>query len=107
MGLHGVEGRPEYGSSRGRRRLAFVLAEVEDGADDGVIQGGNCLRLLLKKPQPLGIAGKSCRQHLDRDLAVEPRITRTIHLTHAASTEWGKNFIWTKFGAGGREHVCV
>jgi hypothetical protein len=51
-----------------------------------MIQCRDRLRLLLKTPEPLGIAGESHRQDLDRDLAVEPRIPRPIHLTHAASS---------------------
>ena len=78
-----------------------MLAEVVNGEDVGVIQGGNRLRLLLKTPQPLGIAGKSCRQHLDRDLAVEPRITSPIHLTHAARAQRRLDLIRPEFRARG------
>jgi hypothetical protein len=85
-------------------RRAFMLAEVVNGEDVGMIQRCNRLRLLLKTPQLLGIAGESPRQDLDRDLAVEPRIPRPIHLAHAASAQRTNNFIWTEFGTRDKGH---
>jgi hypothetical protein len=50
------------------------LAEVVNGGDGEMIQCRDRLSLLLKTPKPAGAAGESCRQDLDYDLAVEPRI---------------------------------
>src|ERR1700730_9728870 len=69
-----------------------------------MIQCCNRLRLLLKATQSLWIAGEGCREHLDCDFAVEPRITRPIHLTHSASAQRGENFIWTEFSTRDKRH---
>jgi hypothetical protein len=61
-----------------------MLAEVVNGKDVGMIQRGDCLRLLLKAPQALGIAGESCRQNLDRNFAVQARVAGAVDLSHAA-----------------------
>ena len=63
---------------------AFVLAKIVHRQNVRMIQRSRGLRLLLKAPQPLGIAGETHRQDLDRDLAVEASVAGAIDLAHAA-----------------------
>ena len=42
-------------------------------------------------------------QNLDRDGAVQARVTRTVHLAHAAGTEGRDNLVGPEFGA---RHEC-
>src|SRR6266566_7406521 len=76
---------------------AFVLAKIVHRQNVRMIQRSRGLRLLLKAPQPLGIAGETHRQDLDRDLAVEPRVPRTIYLAHAASAGRRHDLVRPKF----------
>ncbi len=52
--------------------------------------------LLLEAPQPVGIGGERRRQHLDRDVAPEPRVAGAVDLAHAASAERADDFIRTE-----------
>src|SRR5438552_13889361 len=63
---------------------AFVLAKIVHRQNVRMIQRSRGLRLLLKAPQPLGIAGETHRQDLDRDLAVEASVAGAIDLAYAA-----------------------
>jgi hypothetical protein len=83
-----------------------VVAEIVNSQDVGMVECRDRLRFLLKAPQPFRIAGKSRRQHLDRHLAVEPRIARPVHLTHAARTSQRHDHVRSKFGAGSKRHEC-
>ena len=51
---------------------------------------------MLEARQPLGVGGDG---HLQRDVAAEPRIVRSIHLTHAAGTERSDDLVGTDPGA--------
>ena len=48
--------------------------------------------------------GDRLRQDLDRDVAVEFRVARTIHLAHSASTERACDFEWADSRAGAECH---
>src|SRR5439155_18142117 len=77
--LHGDEGLP------------FAFADVVDSADIGMIQSSGSLRLTLKPAQSLGIASDFFRQQLQRDEAVQARVLRFVHHTHATAAELLKN----------------
>ena len=62
-------------------------ADVEDREDVRVRQRGDGARLLLEAAKLIGIGGTCLRDHLDRDVAAEPRIAGAVDLTHAAGTE--------------------
>jgi hypothetical protein len=49
-----------------------------------MIQGGARLRLLLEPPEAIGITGECRGEQLDGDRAAEQRVTREVHLAHAA-----------------------
>jgi hypothetical protein len=64
-----------------------------------MIKRSHRLRLLLEAPQPLLIAGKRDRQDFDGHITVQPRVPRSIHLTHAASAGGSQDLIPPEFGA--------
>jgi hypothetical protein len=59
------------------------------------------LGLPLKSREPLGIRREHRRQHLDRDLTLQPGVRRAIHLAHAAGTKWRDDGIGAEEGTGG------
>jgi hypothetical protein len=42
-----------------------------------------------------------CGQDFDRDVAVQPRITRTINFSHPASADVGEDFVGAETNARG------
>lgn len=69
-----------------------------------MIQRGDCLRLLFETPKPLNVGGKRGGQHLERDFASQPCITRSIDLAHASRSDEREDFIRSKFGTRGQGH---
>ena len=55
----------------------------------GMIQRGERLRFALEAREPVGIACEGVGQDLDRDIAIQLRIARAIHLAHAARADLG------------------
>ena len=85
-----------------RRALA---ADVVQGADVRVVQGGHDPRLALEPVAELRIARERVGEDLDRDRAIEPRVARLVHLAHAAGTQGGEDLIGAEVGAGSEGHV--
>ena len=73
--LHGDEG------------AAVLLADVMNGADVGMIQGGRGSSLALEPAQRLPVASQFVRQELQRDEAMEPRVLRFVHHAHSAAAK--------------------
>ena len=71
----------------GDERPAFVLVDVVDGADVGVIEGGGGLGLALEALQGLMVLGHFFRQELERDEAMELGVLGLIDDTHTAASE--------------------
>ena len=63
---------------------APAVFEAVDRGDVRMVQGGEHFRFALKTREPIGIGRERRRQDLDRDLALEFRVGRPIHLPHAA-----------------------
>ena len=82
-------------------RRAVMLAKIMNRQNVGMIQRRDRLRLLLKAPQPFRIAGKRRRQNFDRNLAIQPRVSRAIHLTHAAGAGGRHDLVGPEFRACG------
>src|SRR5690349_15772383 len=78
---------------------AVELAEIMYREDIRVIQRSRRLRFLLKSPEAFWVAGEGRRQNLDRNLAIEPRVARPIHLAHASGAGMRDNLIWSQPGA--------
>src|SRR5262249_60387688 len=69
-----------------------------------MIQGREDVRLALKPRQTLGIAGNGRREDFERDLALQPRIPRPIHLAHATGAERCNDFVGADTRPGGEGH---
>ena len=51
------------------------------------------LRFTVKPRQAFGILGDRREKDLDRDVAIQLRVARAIHFTHAARTEAAEDFV--------------
>ena len=56
--------------------------------DVRMVQRRERLRFAREPGEPVGIAGERVRQDFQRDVAIELRIARAIHLPHAACADW-------------------
>jgi hypothetical protein len=68
--------------------------------DVGMIEGRECSCFALEAREPFGVAREGRRQNLQRNVTVQPRVAGAIHLAHAASADFGGDFIWTVARAG-------
>ncbi len=64
-----------------------------DVRDVGVIERGQQLRFAAETGQAVGVVGDRAEQDFDRDVAVQLRIARPIHLAHPPGAEWGEDLI--------------
>ena len=58
-----------------------------------MVQRGEHLGFALEARQAFGIERELLRQNLDRDVAIQLRVARAIHLAHAARADLGDDFI--------------
>ena len=73
--LHGDEG------------VAFVLADVVNGADVGMVQRGGGLGFALETAQRLRVSGDVVGKKFQRDEAVQARVFGLVDNAHAAAAE--------------------
>ena len=71
------------------KRRAVDVDDVVESGDVGMIERGEGFGFALKPGEAIGISGHRIGQHLDRDLALQPRITRPKHAAHTAFTDEG------------------
>ncbi len=64
-----------------------LLPDVMDGQNAGMRQRRDGARLTRQPGDGVGIVAQMGREDLDRDVAPEPRVVRTIDLAHAARAE--------------------
>jgi hypothetical protein len=79
---------------------ASAVLQAVDVRDVWVVQRSEDLSFSLEPGEPIGIVGKGIRQHLQRDVAIQLRVARAVHLAHAASAERRDNLIGANSGAG-------
>src|SRR5919201_1463403 len=72
--------------------------------DVGMIERREKFRFALEAGQAVRIVRECFRQDLDRDLALQPRIARAIHLTHAAGAEGRKDLVRAEARPDGQGH---
>ena len=65
------------------KRMALCLADVVDRTDMGMIEG-RCRACFALEALPRRVGREGLWQHLDRDVAIQPRVARAIHLAHPA-----------------------
>ena len=78
---------------------AVLLADIEDGADVRMAQGGDRLGLALEPLFQIGIRRDMLGKHLDGDGAVEAGVTGLVDLAHAARAEGGVDLVGAEGGA--------
>ena len=74
--------------------------ETVDLRDVGMIQRGEGLGFAREPCEPFGVARERVRQDFDRDVAIQLRIARPIHLAHTPGPKGGKDFVRAKACAG-------
>ena len=73
-----------------------MRADVVNRENIRVIERGGRARLLLEAAQPLRVGQEFRRQQLDRDVTLEPRVVRAIHLAHSSGPDEGLDAIGTE-----------
>jgi hypothetical protein len=66
---------------------AFLMTDVVEDADVGMIQQGNGLGLALEPLPGNLICGELCRKNLEGDDPLEPGVARAIDFAHATGIE--------------------
>jgi len=75
-----------------------------DRADARVVERREDLGFSLESRQPVWIGGERLRHDLQRHVAVQLGVPRSIHLAHAALTNLGDDLIRAQAGAGFERH---
>src|SRR5262245_15819008 len=71
----------------------FGRADLVNGDDVRVVQGGGGLGLLNKASQAVGVLGEFRWEQLERDPAFEARVKREINFTHPAFAQQGEDLV--------------
>jgi hypothetical protein len=75
-------------------RNPLVAPDVVNGDDVGVRQRRDRAGFAIEPLVEVQIGRRVGRQRLDRDLPLQPRITRAIDLAHSAFAQFGENLVW-------------
>ena len=65
---------------------------------------GDCLRLALEAGEGARVIRDGLGEDLDRNVAPEPRVACTLHLTHAAGAERRDDLVGAEAGARLQRH---
>ena len=87
-----LQGQPVQ-KFHGDEGFAILLADVVDGANVGVIQGGSGLGFDLKTGEGMGTAGDLFRQELEGDETVKARVFGFVDDAHPSATELFDNAV--------------
>jgi len=82
--------------------VAVQFLESMNPRDVLMAQRGQQPCLALETRQPLRIERKCRRQHLDRHIAPQPRITGAENFAHATGAKRGDDFVGAEAGTGGQ-----
>jgi hypothetical protein len=93
--LHDEEERP------------LPLAEIVDGTDAGMVDGGERLGLAFEACPQLRIRREPLRQHLYGHLSPQPRVPGAVDLSHPAAPQRRDDLVGTEAGAGGERHFTI
>src|SRR5690242_2463252 len=80
-------------------------SELVDGGDVRMVETARRLRLLLEAAQPVGIAREDRRKHLDRDVALQPRVARPVDLPHPARADRREDLVGAELCPCGERQV--
>ncbi len=84
MQRRGTGGRSPLDQFEHERLGAVRIFEPVDRRDMGMVQRREDLGFALEPGESIGVVGDGREQDLDRDLATQLRVARTIDGTHAA-----------------------
>ena len=84
----------------GRAGVGRLRSHVVDGQDVRVVEGGHGPRLALEPCEPFGVGGQLRGQHLDRDLASQPRVAGAVDLAHPAGPDEAEDLVRPETRAG-------
>ncbi len=83
-------------SSNTNARTPSDSSQTVDRADMRMIQRGKSLRFTFEASEAVRIGSECLGQDLERDVAIQLRIARAIHLAHAARPEQAQDFVCAK-----------
>ncbi len=83
---------------------ALLAADIVEGADVWMIQGGDRFGLTVEPIPELRVSGQRLLQNLDCDDAIEACVSRFVDVAHAALTNRGLDHIRPERGAGNEGH---
>ena len=83
---------------------AAGLADVVEGEDVGVGEGGDGTRFALEASEDLVIVREVVGEDLDGDVAAEAAVARAVDLAHSAGAEGGEDLVRTEAGARNESH---
>jgi hypothetical protein len=86
------------------KRRAILLAHVVQRADVRMIELRDRPGLAIKALAELRIGCKGVRENLDRDRAIEPRVSGFVHLSHPTGADERQDFVWAEASAGEQWH---
>jgi hypothetical protein len=86
------------------KRLAFRLLEAVDGADVGVVERRQQLRLAAEPRQAFRVLRDRRRQHLDGNLAIQAGVAGAIHRAHAAFADCGDELVRAETISRSQDH---
>ena len=69
-----------------------------------MIERGGSARFLLETLEAVAVPGEGRREHLDGDVASEPRVARTVHLAHRSCSDQGDYLVGAEPGAWSESH---
>ncbi len=72
----------------GDEGFAVLLADIVDGADVGMIEGGGGLGFALEAGESLRVFGDVVGEELERDETVQADVFSFVNDTHAAAAEF-------------------
>jgi hypothetical protein len=76
-----------------------------DVRDVGVIERGEDLCFTPEAGEVVRIGGEGFWQDLERDIPIQLRVARAIHLTHPARTDGSENLVGTNVSTGCQRHA--
>jgi hypothetical protein len=86
------------------RQVWWIGADIEHRADVRMIEGGCGAGLPPEALDRLLVGRQLAGENLDGDGAVQARVSRAIHLTHATRAEWLENLVRTEPFTGREWH---
>jgi hypothetical protein len=69
-----------------------------------MIQSGEYLRFSPEPSESIRIERERIRQHLERHVTIQLRVTRPVDLAHATSANQRDNLVWAEASAGSESH---